>query len=112
MNWNRRVEKTYGVGAAVCAKVRSERDGSAKAEEYAQSIEDGVDDGDAEFVDEGGGDEVDEGQEPPDADEEGVVDDRVGAVCCAVDVVGHEGCDEDGADELFQSGMSSILQWW
>jgi hypothetical protein len=22
------------------------------------------------------------------------------AICCAVDVVGHERCDEDGADEL------------
>jgi hypothetical protein len=106
-----RVKKTYGVRAAVCAKVRSERDGGAEAKEHAQSIEGGVDNGDAELVDEGGRDEVNEGQEPPYADEEGVVDDGVGAIGCAINVVGHEGCDEDGADELFMLDTFSTI-WW
>jgi hypothetical protein len=105
------VTNTYGIRAAVCTEVCGEGDSSAEAEQHAQSIEDGVDDGDAELVDEGGGDEVDEGEEPPYADEEGVVDNGVGAVCCAVDVVGHEGCDEESADELFTLDKSSILAW-
>jgi hypothetical protein len=110
-DYEEEMTNTYGVRAAMCAEVCGERDGRAEAEQHAQSIEDGVDDGNAEFVDEGGGNEVEEGEEPPDADEEGVVDDGVGAVCCAVDVVGHEGCDEESADELFTLDDSSILAW-
>jgi hypothetical protein len=84
----------------VCTEVCGERDGSAEAEEHAQGIQGNVDDGDAELVDEGCGQEVEQGEQPPHADEERVVDDGVCAVCCAVNVVGHEGCNKDGADEL------------
>lgn len=82
------------------AKVRSQRNRSAEAEEHAQGIERDINNRNAELVDERGRQEVQQCEEPPDADEERVVDNGVGAVCCAVDVVGHEGCDEDGADEL------------
>jgi hypothetical protein len=95
-----RMTKTYGVRAAVRAEVRSQRDSTAEAEEHAQSIQGDVNNGDAELLDEGSGQEVEQGEEPPYADEEGVVDDGVGAVCCAVDVVGHEGCNKDGANQL------------
>jgi hypothetical protein len=84
----------------VRTEVCSERNGSAEAEQHTQSIHGDVDDGDAELVDERRGQEVHQGEEPPHADEERVVDNRVCAVCCAVDVVGHEGGNEDGADEL------------
>jgi hypothetical protein len=91
---------TYRVRATMRTEIRSERNSSAEPEQHAQRIHGNVDDGDAELVEEGCGQEVQQGEEPPHADEEGVVDDGVGAVCGAVDVVGHERCDEDGADEL------------
>lgn len=98
---NSSVEKvSYVVRAAVHAEVSGQRNSSAEAEEHAQSVKGDVDDGDAELVDERGGQEVHQCEQPPDADEERVVDNGVGAVCCAVDVVSHKGCDEDGADEL------------
>jgi len=81
-------------------KVRSQRDGSAEAKEHAQRVQRNIDDGDAELVDERCGQEIQQCEEPPYANEEGVVDDGVCAVCCAVDVVCHERCYEDGADQL------------
>lgn len=81
-------------------QIRRQRHRRAKTKQYAQSIKRHVDHRDAELVDKRRGQEVQQRQQPPDADEERVVDDRVGAVGRAVDVVGHEGCDEDGADEL------------
>lgn len=103
------MRKTHFVVAAVCTEIRCERDGSAETEQHAQSIHGDVDNGDAELVDKGRGQEVQQGEEPPYADEEGVVDDGVGAVCGALDVVGHEGCDEDGADELCMLDTFTVL---
>lgn len=86
------------VGAAVCAQVSGESDGGAETEEYAQGVHGDVDNGDAELVDEGGGQEVEEGEEPPHAHEERVVDNGVDARVGARNVVAHEGCNEDGAE--------------
>jgi hypothetical protein len=103
---NRRIDReTYPVRAAVSTKVCGKRDGSAEAEQHAQSIHGDVDNGDAELLDEGCGQEVQQGEEPPHADEERVVDNRVCAMCRAIDVVGHEGSNEDGADELCMLDM-------
>lgn len=97
----------------MCTKVRSERNGSAETEQYAQCVHGNVDDGDAEFVEKRGGEEVQQGQEPPYSDEKGVVDNGVGAVRRAVNVVGHECRDEDGADELsyIRHGFRLSLTW-
>lgn len=59
---------TYAVGAAVGTNVGGESDGGTEAKDDAQSIESNVDNGDAELVDEGGGQEVEESEEPPDTD--------------------------------------------
>ena len=91
---------TYMIGAAVDAKVGRKRNSGAKAEEDAQSIEGDINHGDAELVDEGGREEVEEGKEPPRAYEERVIDNGGGAGDCASDVVAHEGSDKNGADEL------------
>lgn len=80
------------------AKVRGQRNSSAEAEQHAQRVHGDVDNGDAELVDEGRGQEVQQGEEPPDADEKRVVDNGGDAVVGARDVVAHEGGDEDGAE--------------
>jgi len=72
----------------------------AEAEEDAKRIESNVDDGDTEFIDEGGWEKVDEGEEPPCAHEDGVIDDRGRASGCACNVVAHEGGNKDGANQL------------
>jgi hypothetical protein len=59
------VIKTYGIRTAVCTEVRGQRDGTAEAEEHAQSIQGDVNNGDAELLDEGSGQEVEQGEEPP-----------------------------------------------
>jgi hypothetical protein len=94
------VEKdvTYSVRAAVRSKVCGKRNGGAEGEEHAQRIHGDIDDRDAELLNERCWQEVEQGEQPPDADEEGVVDNRVCAVVCAVNVAAHESNDEDGAD--------------
>lgn len=61
---------TYEVRAAMRSQVSGQCDGGAEAEENAQSVQNSIDDGDLELVDEGSGEEVEESEEPPDADEE------------------------------------------
>ena len=82
------------------AEAGGESNGGAEAEENGQSIEDHVNYGDAEPVDEGGGEEVEQGEQPPYTREEGVVDNSAGMVRCASNVVSEESDDDDGADEL------------
>jgi len=82
------------------AEVRWQRNGGAEAEEHAQHIHGHVDDWDAERVEEGRRQEVQQREEPPDADEERVVDDGVRAICRAGDIIAHECGDENGAGEL------------
>lgn len=55
--------------------VRGKCDGSAEAKDDTEGIESNVDNGNTEPFDEGRGQEVEEGEQPPDADEERVVDD-------------------------------------
>jgi hypothetical protein len=92
------------------AQIRGQRHRGTKTKQHAQRIHGDVDNGNAEFVDERRGQEVEEREEPPDADEERVVDDGVGAVGGTVDVVGHEGCDQDGADELWSQSVC-VWKW-
>lgn len=56
---------TYPVRAAVGTEVGGKRDSSAEAEQHAQSIEDHVNDGDGELVDERCGEEVKQREQPP-----------------------------------------------
>lgn len=84
------------MGSEICG----ERNSSAEAEQHAQAVHGNVNNWNAELVDEGRRQKVEQREQPPHTDEERVVDDGVCAICCAVDVVGHERCDEDGADEL------------
>jgi hypothetical protein len=84
----------------VRTQIRCQRYRCAEAEQHAQRVHGSVDNRDAELVQERRGDEIQQGEEPPQANEKRVVDDRVGAVVRAVDVVSHEGNDEDGADLL------------
>jgi hypothetical protein len=94
-------DKTYGARTAVHAEVCGKGNGGAEGEEYAQRIHGDIDDWDAELLDEGRRHKVEQGEQPPDADEEGVVDDGMCAVVRAINVAAHEGNDEDGADELW-----------
>ena len=91
---------TYRVVAAVRTKIRRQGDSGAEAEKHAQRIHGDVDNGDAELLDEGRGQEVEQGEEPPDTHEERVVDDRRHSGVCAGDVVAHQRCYDDGADQL------------
>lgn len=88
------------VAAAVRTKVRGQSDGGAEAEENTQCIHGDVDNGDAELLDEGSREEVQQREQPPYTHEEGVVDDRVHARVGARNVVTHERSHNDGADEL------------
>lgn len=56
-------------------QIRSQRHRRAKTEQHAQRIKRHIHNWDAELVDKRRGQEVDEREEPPDADEERVVDD-------------------------------------
>lgn len=85
------------------ADIRGQSNSSTEAENDTQGIKGNVDDGHAKAVDEGRGQEVQQGEEPPYADEERVVDDGVSAVVGTSNVVAHEGCDDEGADELGRS---------
>ena len=82
------------------AEICGQRNGGTEREEHAQRVHGNIDNGNAELVDKRRGDEVDQRQKPPQTHEERVVDDAVGSVVCAIDVVGHEGHDEDGANKL------------
>jgi len=84
----------------VRTEICGQRNGGAEGEEHAQCVHGDINDGDAELVDKGRGDEVDQRQEPPQTHKERVVDDAVGSVVGAINVVGHEGHDEDGANKL------------
>jgi len=101
---------THRIRAAVCAEVSGKGDGGAETEEKAQGIHGDVDDGDAKPVDEGCWQEVEEGEEPPDADKEGVVDNRGYAVVGARNVVAHEGGNQDGAEQLDVGGSATQQQ--
>ncbi len=74
--------------------------GGAETEENAERIERNIDDGDAELVDKGSREEVEQGKEPPGADENGVVDDRGDTGIRACDVIAHKGGNKDGAEQL------------
>lgn len=82
------------------AKVGGKCNGSAEAEDDAQSIHGNIHHGNAELVDEGGRDEVQQGEQPPYAYEEAVVDDGGHARVRAGNIVTHETDDNDSADEL------------
>lgn len=79
-------------------KICGESDSGAEAEEHAQRVHGNVDNRDAELFDKGRGQEVEQGEEPPCAHEERVVDNRGGVVGCAGDIVTHECGYEDGAE--------------
>jgi hypothetical protein len=91
----------------VGANVRGKCNGGAEAKDDAQGIQSNVDDGDAELVDEGSGQEVQKGKHPPDTDKKGIVDDGVCSGPGTGNVVTHEGGDEDGADHL--DGVSEVV---
>lgn len=69
------IKNTYGVGTAVGTDVRGKCDGGAEPEDDTEGIEGSVDNRDTEPLDEGRGQEVEEGEQPPDTNEERVVDD-------------------------------------
>jgi hypothetical protein len=100
---------TYIVGAAMRTQVGGQRNSSAEAEQHAQSIHGDVDNRDAELLDEGCWQEVEQREEPPYTHEERVVDDGGHAVVGARDVVAHEGCDEDCAEELGRVRRNSFF---
>lgn len=66
---------TNSVRAAVGAKVSRQRNSSAKTEQNAQSIHDHVNDRDSELVNERCREEVQQCEQPPYSNEQGVVDD-------------------------------------
>lgn len=92
--------RTYPVRTAMHMEVRGKRNGGAEAEEHAQSVKCDVHNWDAELLDEGGGQEVEQGDEPPDAHKEGVVDNGGYAVVCASHIAAHQASHEDGAEQL------------
>lgn len=65
---------TYAVAAAVNAKICSRGDGSAEPEESVEEVEADGDHGYVVAVEEGDGEEVEEGQHAEDCDEDVVVD--------------------------------------
>ena len=93
-------EVTNPVRAAVSSKVGRQRNSSAEAEQNAQAVHDHVDDGDGELVNECCGKEVQQREQPPYTNEQCVVDDRVGAVSGARNVVASHGCNNNSTDEL------------
>lgn len=68
-------KNTYRVGTTVGTDVRGKCDGGAEAKDDTEGIECNIDDRDTEPFDEGRRQEVEESEQPPDADEEGIVDD-------------------------------------
>jgi hypothetical protein len=67
--WCRKYNKTYPVRTAMRTQVRRQRNRRAKAEQHAQRIHGSVDNRDAELVQERRGDEVQQSEQPPQADE-------------------------------------------
>ena len=94
----------------MCTKVRGQGNGGAEAEEDTQGIHGHVNNGDGELLDEGSGEEVEQREQPPHTNEEGVVDDGVCAVSCTLNVVAGHGGHDDGADELSCVSRRSRLE--
>ena len=84
------------------SEVGWQRDSSAEAEQNAQAVHNHIDDGDGELVDECRGKEVQQRKQPPYTNEQCVVDDRVGAVSGARNVVASHGCDNYSTNELYR----------
>jgi hypothetical protein len=100
---------TYIVGAAVRADVCGQRNGSAEAEDDTKRIHGDVHNRDAELVDEGCRQEVQQCEQPPYTDEQRVVDDRVCAPVSARNDVTHERGNENSADQL--DIVNEALRW-
>lgn len=82
--------------------------GGAETEEDAERIERNIDDRDAELVDKGSREEVEQCEQPPGADEDGVIDDRGDTGIRACDVIAHKGGNKDGAEQL--NGVSYAVR--
>jgi hypothetical protein len=91
---------TYPVRATVSTKVGWERNSSAEAEKYAQTIHDHIDDGNGELVDECCGEEVQQSEQPPYTNEKCVIDDRVCSVSGARDVIAGHCCNDNSTEQL------------
>ena len=81
-------------------EVGGECNSSAEAEKYAEAIKDHIHNGNGELVNERCWEEVQQGEQPPYTDEQGVVDDRVCSVSGARNVVAGHSCDDNSAEEL------------
>lgn len=84
------------------SEVGRQRNSSAEAEQNAEAVHDHVHDGNGKLVDECCGEEVQQREQPPYTNEQCVVDDGVGAVSGARNVVASHGCNNYSTDELYR----------